>query len=366
MSHQNQLARSLSALIVPANQDCDSGMRQNAERSRKTSARQSRAGFTLIELLVVIAIIATLIALLLPAVQQAREAARRTQCKNNLKQIGLAHHNYHDVYLTFPPGFVREGIANSESWGWHVFLLPQLEQKNLSDTFDVTRYRLQDVLAGSNSALATQQQREQALQARLPVFACPSDANDGLAHQNRHFGGGLGTSAGGLGQFRPGLTNYVGNWGTRPASQLNSGNDPYGTLYYNSRVRLADITDGSSNTILVGERETPVGRAGTWIGVRNPNGAGSRGIYVGLAHSTAVINASDPPFVWSDNDGAGEGFSSLHQGGAQFLLADGSVRFISENIQHNQVGANAASPPATIGTFQKLLHRRDGLVVGDF
>lgn len=325
-----------------------------------------RGGFTLIELLVVIAIIAVLIALLLPAVQQAREAARRAQCKNNLKQIGLALHNYHDVHLAFPPGFIRDAIANSEGWGWHAFLLPQLEQSSRSDLLDLSQYRLRDVLSGVNPGLSSPQQRRDALQSALSVYICPSDTNDGIAHQNRHFGGGIGTAAGGLGQFRPGLTNYVGNWGTRPAAQLTSGHDPYGVLYYNSRVRIADITDGTSNTIVAGERESRVGRAGTWIGVRNPNGSGSRGIYVGLAHSTAAINASDPPFFWSDDNGAGEGYSSEHTGGAQFLFADGSVRFISENVHQNQIGANIASPPQTIGTFQKLLHRRDGLVVGEY
>lgn len=340
----------------------------SAKRTNEScQSRQSRErlGFTLIELLVVIAIIAVLIALLLPAVQQAREAARRAQCKNNLKQIGLAVHNYHDTYLTLPPGFIRDGIANSEGWGWHVFVLPYLELGNLYDRLDPSHYRLRDVLAGSNPNLATPAERQEILQASLSVFVCPSDGNDGLAHQNRHFGGGLGNAAGGLGQFRPGLSNYVGNWGTRPFAQVTSNADPFGAFFYNSRVRLADISDGSSNTILVGERESKVGRAGTWIGSRNPNGAGSRGIYVIVANSMPVINASNPPYIWSENDGAGEGYSSEHTGGAHFLFADGSVRFISENIEHNQAGANSASPPDSIGTLQKLLHRRDGLVTGE-
>src|SRR5688500_480674 len=167
-----------------------------------------RRGFTLIELLVVIAIIATLIAILLPAVQQAREAARRTQCKNNLKQIGLALHNYHDIQLTFPPGFIRDGVANSDGWSWGAAILPQLEQAPLYDLLGVSRYRLRDVLAGSNPALATVAQRSAALQTHVPVYVCPSDPNEGIAHADRHFQGGLGNNAGGLGQFRPGLSNY--------------------------------------------------------------------------------------------------------------------------------------------------------------
>lgn len=328
--------------------------------SPRPAISQHRRAFTLIELLVVIAIIAVLIALLLPAVQQAREAARRTQCKNNLKQIGLALHNYHDTHLTLPPGVIRDGIANSEGWGWHVFILPQLEQANLYQTLDVPRYRLRDVLAGFNPMLVTVEQRTEILQTPLPTFLCPSDDNNGISHQNRHFGGGLGTNDGGLGQFRPAASNYVGNWGTRPAVQVVNQLDPHGVFYYNSRIRIADITDGTSNSVLLGERETRTGRAGTWIGVRNPNGGGSRGLFVALAHSTPVINASDPPFLWSQNDGAGEGYSSRHTGGAHFLLADGSVRFLSETIEHDQTEANTVSPPATIGTFQKLLHRRDG------
>jgi len=350
--------------------ELDLNMSRHLDRPRRprpaTARPTPRRGFTLIELLVVIAIIAALIALLLPAVQQAREAARRTQCKNNLKQIGLAMHNYHDTFGTFPPGFIRDGVANSEGWSWHVSILPQLEQAALYDLLGVNRYRLRDVLGGANPALATVAQRTAALQTRIPAYVCPSDPNEGIAHADRHFNGGLGHNAGGLSNFRPGIANYVGNWGTRPAPQNTNSRDPFGVLYYNSRVTIAHLTDGTSNTALVGERESKIGRAGVWVGNRNPNGAGSRGYLVNVAHSTPVINAADPPFAWNENDGAGEGYSSQHEGGAQFLLADGSVRFVSENISHNQTGANGPSPPATIGVHQKLLHRGDGHPIGEF
>ncbi len=334
-----------------------------------------RRGFTLIELLVVIAIIAVLIALLLPAVQQAREAARRTQCKNNLKQMGLAMHNYHDIHNQFPPPFIRSSLTNNtEGWGWGVFIMPQLELGNLYNQLNPSAYRLDQVLKGDNPALASTAQRTAALQSRLPVYVCPSDANDGLAPADRHFGGGVGTAAGGLGQFRTGLSNYVANWGTRPNATVDPQPESNGVFICQGdapgkgRVRIGDITDGTTNTIMVGERDTKVGRAATWVGVRNTNGGGIRAITQVVGHARPVINAADPPFAWNDTTsiGAGEGFGSEHTGGAQFLFCDGSAKFVSENISHNWAGSNVAGPPATIGTFQKLLHRNDGHPIGDF
>ena len=150
-----------------------------------------RRGFTLIELLVVIAIIAVLIALLLPAVQQAREAARRSQCQNNLKQVGLALHNYHDIHNQFPMAFIRASdVARTEGWGWGAMILPQLEQGNLYDTLGVSRYRLTDVLAGMKPDLATVAQRTAIFQTRLSVYICPSDDNDGLVPRKKTFATG--------------------------------------------------------------------------------------------------------------------------------------------------------------------------------
>ena len=325
-------------------------------------------GFTLIELLVVIAIIATLIALLLPAVQQAREAARRAQCVNHLKQIGLASHSYHDIHGAFPPGITRPKWAdagNVECWGWHVFLMPQLEQVGLYNLLDAKNYTLKEALEGLNPHLTSDAQRREALQTVIPVFLCPSDSHEEIAHRQRHFGGGAGTSAGGLGNFRPGLTNYLGNRGTRehPSASL----DGHGIFFANSSIRIADITDGTSNTFLAGERDTDRCRSGSWVGVRNPRGSGSRGMMYNVGHARAQLNASDPPFNWGNSrQGCGEGFSSHHTGGANFVFCDGRVDFISENIQFDERQSWHPNPSATIGTYQKLAHRHDGHPAGEF
>ncbi|MBD3676621.1 MAG: DUF1559 domain-containing protein [Planctomycetaceae bacterium] len=349
--------------------------------------RRTKKGFTLIELLVVIAIIAVLVALLLPAVQQAREAARRSSCKNNLKQIGLALHNYHDTYKSLPANFWRHsrpddpnttnnywsGSGSVEAYGWHVSLLPYLDQAPLFNQLDVNGYHLDKTLAGENPNL-TPQQAQTLLQSRLSVMMCPSDSNEGIAHRNRHFGGGQGTNAGGLGNWRPGITNYISNRGTR--DQPQSRNDTHGAFFHNSSVKFRDFIDGTSNTFVVGERETPNCRSGSWVGVRNPRGSGGRGIWYVTAHARALINS--PVASWSANKGCGEGFASMHTGGAQFLFGDGSVHFISENIDSNPLdrGPNGRAAWAIFtpgddrwswfSVYQRLARRNDGFPTGDF
>jgi hypothetical protein len=144
-------------------------------------------------------------------------------------------------------------------------------------------------------------------------------------------------------------------------------NDNNGVFSYNSSVRERDITDGPSNTFMVGERDNAECRGGTWIGVRNSyTGTGGRGQWVvlgGAAGASTVLNA-DP---WDGNNLCGEGFSSLHAGGAHFLLGDGSVRFISENIHFDSTNRNANNAnAANMGTYQRLMRMNDKQVVGDF
>ncbi|MHC4399605.1 MAG: DUF1559 domain-containing protein [Planctomycetota bacterium] len=323
-----------------------------------------------------------MVALLLPAVQAAREAARRTQCINNMKQLALACHTYHDGNGCFPPAYTRgrrAGSNNHEKFGWHVYLLPYLEEKGLYDVLNPTIFELEDVCAKRNprvpNPVAT-------LRSRVGSFYCPSDSQrrggeEHIADQQRHFGGGLGTVAGGLGNWRPGKTNYIGNRGTR--DQVQTSNDPQGVLFYDSAIRMdSDIFDGQTNTFMIGERDSLKCRAGTWPGIRNPNGGGSRGIWTNIGHSRTVLNAPSPPFGWGSNNGCGESFASLHPEGANFALCDASVRFIKDTIEFidggQVVGGSmrqvwAVFTPgdrrwAWYYTYNKLSRRNDGFPIG--
>jgi len=337
-----------------------------------------RKAFTLVELLVVIAIIGILVALLLPAVQAAREAARRMQCGNNLKQIGLAIHNYHDTYKTFPSGWIYAGgpnnVANQETYAWSVFILPFLEQTPLQDRLYPSRAFMYQSLVQGGPPSNVRADIVAAATTKLPSYICPSDAgaSDGLVHTNRHFGGGVGTVAAGLGNWRVSVSNYMGVRGHRSNATRNIDS---GVLFVDSRISFNDILDGSSSTFAVGERDTFYCRSGTWVGVRNPNGAGTRGVHVVSGHSQPKLNQDVISIPWDTADfGCGEGFSSLHPGGAQFVLCDGSTRFVSETISHQPGDANNngnfnnpqdhMDPRA--GTYQRLCSRDDGQTVGDY
>ena len=209
--------------------------------------------FTLVELLVVIAIIGILVAMLLPAVQAAREAARRTQCFNNLKQVGLAIHNYHDTLLTFPSGWVasdpatnRPHVEGHPGWGWNSLILPYMEQQNLHRSIDFNRAVIDPV---NRAALNTE----------LKTLRCPSDVGDGVFALPAEAGGVL---------MHMATSNYVGNFGTTELEDyegaaigvIGRGN---GFFHHNSRLRMADILDGTSNTLAVGERASRRGYS-TW------------------------------------------------------------------------------------------------------
>jgi prepilin-type N-terminal cleavage/methylation domain-containing protein len=315
-------------------------------------------GFTLVELLVVIAIIGILVALLLPAVQAAREAARRMKCSNHLKQIGLALHNYHDVHKVFPSGWVHPGASNLECWSWSVLILPFMEQSPMHDKLEVHHWNLYQGMQSTVGARI-----KGLVETPIDIYICPSDTGylrPGLIHNNRNFSGSAGYNA--IGGYRPGVTSYVGVMGHRDTAGINANS---GVFFGNSAVSFKDILDGTSNTAAVGERDTQFCRSGSWVGVRNANGTGSRGVYTAVGHSRPRLN--EPAITWSSNAGCGEGFSSLHRGGAQFVLCDGSVRFVAETIQHFWVGngVNAHRNDRNL-VYQRLLSRDDGKNVGEF
>ncbi len=311
-----------------------------------------KRGFTLIELLVVIAIIATLVAILLPAVQQAREAARRSTCKNNLKQLGIALHNYHDTHSVLPnSGFGRSATIRNEL-GWNVMILPYIEQSALYDLFDFNNGDY------DGTGRRGPYRNELALN-RIPVFMCPSCTIERSTNTNEDV-----TTAGGpFGTGTPYTTHYygmagpVGNLdlngdgdgtdaGERVFSSCNSGS--FGLLstegimrgpvgYSGSgvpfdvpSVRFRDITDGLSNTIAIMEISRDIPPTLTQFGYRSwVRGITSEGTPVNcLARGLSATNPINS-LVGSFNYGA---WGSNHKGGAQCVLGDGSVHFLSQNM----------------------------------
>jgi len=348
----------------------------------KTSVSRRARGFTLIELLVVIAIIAILIALLLPAVQQAREAARRTQCKNNLKQMGLAMHNYHDVYNTFPPGCISMPFQNTATtelscWSWGAFLLPYIEQNALYSGLGVGNATLAQNAATANGL--------RFLQTPLSGFRCPSDTGPALNNFNEAMADTPGDAqvatyarlitSNGTDRIAIATSNYVmvscSSVSTTPPFVAANFGPATGVGFNCSRVNFRDITDGTSNTLLVGERAFRTGSlnvgAGNALGfspVAGPNSA--------LRPATAVLGI---PYSGINQSALGRqhqsrGFSSPHVGGAQFTLCDGSVRFISENIDYNQitipVTGTVINGAWIDSTFERLCGKSDGQVLGEF
>jgi prepilin-type N-terminal cleavage/methylation domain-containing protein len=260
-----------------------------------------RRGFTLIELLVVIAIIAILIALLLPAVQQAREAARRCQCRNNVAQLGLALHNYELSYSGFPPGTVNptgpiENKAEGYHVGWSVQLLPYLDQAQLFKVFDFT----EGVYAEKNAVVR---------KASVSVMMCPSEPN------NRWGQGG---------QSEWSNANFAAIYHHEKAP-IDAGTS--GVMTLNSHVRTEQIEDGLSETLFVGERRVTKGDLG-WVSGSPSTMAFGAGINL----ENRKRRQEGGQQLHGPSEQPEDGFGSYHTGGGHFLLGDGSVRFLSENI----------------------------------
>ena len=291
-------------------------------------------GFTLVELLVVIAIIGILIALLLPAVQAAREAARRMQCANQLKQLALASHNYHDRVRSFPPGTLVKRFSSKPKLrgpSLFIFILNEMEQSSMRGQLDLND-PLNNEVGAQDSLAATV----------LSVLVCPSDVipenpveheDSGRWHALTSYGGNGGTS--GTNRFLCTVTSQVADGvfcETGPYSNPSSGQ---------TAIRMAGVTDGTSNTLFFGERnhrdpvfdtwaegagEQPLGDYGWW------HTAGGLSIVDATMTTLAPINYQSDT---SDTDFACmrvSAFGSQHPGGANFALVDGSVRFISETI----------------------------------
>ncbi|HSG70226.1 MAG TPA: DUF1559 domain-containing protein [Planctomycetaceae bacterium] len=275
----------------------------------------TRPAFTLIELLTVLGLVAVLSAIVLPSVVQSQEEARRNNCKNNLKQLALAIHNYHDVYNSFPPGWVaKDREADSGPWyGWQAAILPYMEQAPLFNNLNLNDYGKTD---------------EKFLKTVIPVYRCPSDPMVDLNPLRGKYA----------------TSSYSGNAGSQrlPGSvePLKTHN---GLFWWNSNCKFAQVKDGLSNTFLFGERCITSG-SGIWMGLtknRNENDA------ISDCSHHSLLNRSITSF------------SSSHQGLVQFALCDGAVRSVSEDIDSSKDEENP-------GTFQKLAQKDDGFPIGDF
>lgn len=273
-------------------------------------SRVDRTAFTLVELLVVSAIVAVLVALILPAVQAARAAANRMSCANNLKQLGLAALQYHDGHRVLPPGYQSGAVApRMAQASWLVLVLPYLEQSALYAAAQADYRRSANPFRPAHAGLATV----------VPAFLCPADPYSAVVQTSK------------ISRHRIAFTDYLGN----------AGKDLYskdGVLFRDSQVRLADISDGTSQTLLAGER--PPSRDyqfGWWYAGRGQRGTGSLDMVLGAREQNVlpVARGSCASGAYEYGPGAFDDscarfhFWSHHPGGAQFVFADGAVRLLS-------------------------------------
>lgn len=338
-----------------------------------------RRGFTLVELLVVIAIIGILVALLLPAVQSAREAARRMQCQNHLKQLALALHNYHEAAKSFPPAITTVAGQSPTKFddarpGWTILVLPYVEQQSLYDSIDFT----QPMTAAVNQPARSTQ---------LSFMLCPSEPNGKVRCARAGGNWARGNYGANIGMVNP---HRTGAYGVAPASdQWNAGQR--GVMGANLSLSIGEIKDGTTNTFLLMELRVGLSASdirGTWAmgqcgassvcshGNNVSGGGGPNTCVVGaddLQDSTGTNAANDATVAQQQcmfahvNDNWQAFPRSSHGGGIFVALGDGSVRFISDFIEsggaNGGCGINSICNTANYGTWQRLIASGDGLVV---
>ena len=328
--------------------------------SRRALPSSTRTGFTLVELLVVIAIIGVLVALLLPAVQAAREAARRMQCSNNLKQIGLAFHNFHDANKRLPPAMdygntsVRPGTLTG--WGWSAYIMPYLEGGAAFDQIDFDKL----LFEGNHPEL---------LANPVALALCPSDTVEPV---RAHFPGPKSIPI-------QATTSYVvsfGPFGIDGGVYKGYPARGRGCFLYNTGVEFREVTDGLSNTIFAGEvkfiedlliEKSKTDWNGFWYGRHTgllSKGTASYTLSLFRSASRRMNVPGNAEIVLRT------AFFGSHPGGVQFLFGDGAVRYVSEGINHT---ATNFWPPDVLelkmqqmGTYQQLHGRDDGTVLGDY
>ncbi|GAA4429826.1 DUF1559 domain-containing protein [Bremerella cremea] len=312
-----------------------------------------RRGFTLVELLVVIAIIGVLIALLLPAVQQAREAARRMSCTNNLKNLGLGLHNYHDTFGSFPSGYISNRTTPPASSGtcwsnsgdnnafapWTVMLLPFLEQSALHDQFNFSQKFTMNPVDGAGSTA-----NQAAWQIPLSIYQCPSDPR---VSEQPNLLCYMGVMGGGV--FNSSSNTY--DFQCRASSDPLRGNDTNGMLYFHSAVQFRDAIDGTTNVVMVGESRYQThnradGKNFGWASSANVNNLW--GFPATLASAIAPINS----LTDATHSTQARCFGSYHPGGCEMMMSDASVQFFVETMDTQM--------------YSQLAIRNDGLPISGF